>query len=99
MHNMNNEEEDVLGFFNLCPVSEMRIFVDSVAELHYPPPDCNLEIIQHPAARPPGMRTPFFLVSFNSLGVGPPYGVGTHLCFDCRNGGGTIIKPEFWEEK
>jgi len=99
LYNMNNLEEYVLGFFNLCPVSEKRIFVDSVAQLQYPPLDCNLEIIMHPAARPPGMRLPIFLVSFNSLGIGPPYGVGTHLCFDCRNGGGTIIKPDFWEDK
>jgi hypothetical protein len=97
MYNMNNQEEYVLGFFNLCPVSEMRIFVDSVAELHYPEIDCTLEIIQHPAAKPAWMRIPFFLVSFNPLRIGPPYGVGTHLCFDCRNGGGTIIKPDFWE--
>ena len=97
MYNMNNLEEYVLGFFNLCPVSEKRIFVDSVAELHYPEIDCNLDIIMHPASSPPGMRIPFFLVSFNSLGIGPPYGVGTRLCFDCRNGGGTNIKPDFWE--
>jgi hypothetical protein len=99
MYNMNNQEEYVLGFFNLCPVSETRIFLDSVAELHYPEIDCNMEIIMHPESRPAWMRIPFFLVSFNPLRIGPPYGVGTHLCLDCRNGGGTIIKPEFWEEK
>ena len=97
MYNMNNKEEYVLGFFNMCPVSEMRIFLDSVPELTYTDIDCDLEFIMHPASRPPGMRIPFFLVSFNPLRIGPPYGVGTHLCFDCRNGGGTIIKPEFWE--
>jgi len=97
MYNMNNQKEYVLGYFDLCPVSEKRIFVDSVAELQYPAIDCNLEIIMHPAAKPIGMRIPFFLVSFNSLGIGPPYGVGTHLCFDCRNGGGTTIKPDFWK--
>ena len=97
MYNLNNQEEYVLGFFNLCPVSETRIFLDSVPELIYPPIDCNLEIIQHPEARPIGMSVPFFLISLNSLRIGPPYGVGRHLCFDCRNGGGTTIKPEFWE--
>ena len=97
MYNMNDLEEYVLGFFNMCTVSETRVFVDSVAGLEYPPVDCELEYIMHPAAVPPGMRIPFFLVSFNPLRVGPPYGVGTNLCFDCRNGGGTIFKPEFWE--
>jgi len=97
LYNMNNQEEYVLGFFNLCPVSETRIFVDSVAELHYPEIDCNMEIIMHPESRPAWIRIPFFLISFNPLRIGPPYGVGTHLCFDCRNAGGTIIKPEFWK--
>jgi len=99
MYNLNDQEEYVLGFFNMCPVSETRIFVDSVAELHYPEIDCNMEIIMHPESRPAWMRIPFFLISFNPLKIGPPYGVGTHLCFDCRNAGGTIIKPEFWEDK
>ncbi len=97
MYNMNDQEEHVLGFFDLCPVSERRIFVDSIAELNYPEIDCPLEIIMHPSTRPSWMGIPFYLVSFNPLKVGPPYGVGTHLCFDCRNGGGTIIKPDFWE--
>jgi len=97
MYNMNNQDEYVLGFFDLCPVSETRIFVDSIPELIYPPIECTLEIIQHPASRPIWMRIPFFLISFNPQRIGPPYGVGRDLCFDCRNGGGTIIKPEFWE--
>jgi hypothetical protein len=97
MYNMNNQEEYVLGFFNLCPVSETRIFLDSVPELVYPPIDCTLETIQHPASRPIWLRIPFFLISYNPQRIGPPYGVGRNLCFDCRNGGGTINKPEFWE--
>jgi len=97
MYNMNNQEEDVLGFFNLCPVSEKRIFVEGISELHYPAMDCTLDTIYNPASRPVWLKIPFFLVSFNPLRVGPPYGVGTHLCFDCRNGGGNIIKPDFWK--
>jgi len=97
MYNMNNQEENVLGFFNLCPVSETRIFLDSVPELTYPPIDCTLESIMHPEARPSWLSIPFFLISLNPREFGPPYGVGGNLCFDCRNGGGTIIKPEFWE--
>ena len=97
MYNMNNLEEYVLGFFNLCPVSEKRIFLDSIPELTYPEIDCTLDTIMHPASKPVWMSIPFFLISLNSLRVGPPYGVGTHLCFDCRNGGGSTIKPDFWE--
>ena len=97
MYNMNNQEEYVLGYFDLCPVSEKRIFVDGIAELKYPATDCSLDTIMHPASKPVWLKIPFFLNSFNPLNIGPPYGVGTHLCFDCRNGGGTTIKPEFWK--
>ena len=99
MYNVNNLDEYVLGFFNMCPVSEKRIFVDGIAELNYPAMDCTLDTIFHPASKPTWIKIPFFLISFNPLKIGPPYGVGTHLCFDCRNAGGTIIKPEFWEDK
>jgi hypothetical protein len=58
LYNINHQEEYVLGFFNLCPVSEKRIFLDSIPELIYPPIDCTLEIIQHPAAKPIGLRIP-----------------------------------------
>jgi len=97
MQNINRQDEYVLGFFNLCPVSEKRIFLDSIPDLIYPAIDCTLETIEHPSSRPVWLRTPFFLLTFNPQGVGPPYGVGRDLCFDCREGGGTIIKPEFWE--
>jgi hypothetical protein len=97
MYNMNNQEEYVLGFFNLCPVSEKRIFVDGIRELHYPAIDCTLDTIMHPLSKPVWMKIPFFLISFDPLKTGPPYGVGTDLCFDCRNGGGNIIKPDSWE--
>jgi hypothetical protein len=97
MYNMNNQDEPVLGFFDLCQVSEKRIFVDRITDFRYPPIDCDLEIIQHPLDKPIWLRIPFFLVSFDPQKIGPPYGVGLKLCFDCRNGGGTTIKPEFWE--
>jgi len=97
MYNMNNQEEYVLGYFDLCPVSEKRIFVDGIAELQYPAVDCTMDTIMHPADKPIYIKIPFFLISFDPLKISPPYGVGTHLCFDCRNGGGTTIKPDFWK--
>jgi hypothetical protein len=97
MYNMNNQEEYVLGFFDLCPVSEKRIFVDGIVELNYPAVDCIMDTIMHPASRPVWISLPFFLISFTPLKIGPPYGVGIDLCFDCRNGGGTIVEPDFWK--
>lgn len=97
IYNMNNQDEKVLGFFNLCSVSEKRIFVNGISALRYPAVDCTIDTIWQMSYKPAWLSIPFFLVSFNPRGKGAPYGVGTRLCFDCRNGGGTIIKPDFWE--
>ncbi len=96
IYNMNDPDEEVLGFFNLCSVSEKRIFVDGIRELHFPAMDCTLDTIMAPELKPVYMRTPFYLISLSPMGVGPPFGVGYHLCFDCRAGGGTHVKPDFW---
>jgi hypothetical protein len=97
IYNVNEPDAQVLGYFNLCAVSEKRIFVDGIRELVYPPIACNLDTIERVEDKPPYLRIPFYMISFSPLGVGPPYGVGTGLCFDCRKGGGTSRKPEYWE--
>lgn len=97
LHHVNDPDQQVLGYFNLSSVSEKRIFVDGIRELVYPPIQCNLDTISRPQGKPPYLAIPFYLISFSPLGVGPPYGVGSGLCFDCRKGGGTHIRPEYWE--
>jgi hypothetical protein len=97
IHNLQDPEEEVLGYFNVSPVSEKRIFVDGIRELVYPPIDCNLDTIPRPEDKPPYLAIPFYLISLNVMGVGPPYGVGSALCFDCRKGGGVPFPPDFWE--
>ena len=97
LHNVNDPDQQVLGYFNLSSVSEKRIFVDGIRELVYPPIHCHLDTISRPQGKPPYLAIPFYLISFSPLGVGPPYGVGSGLCFDCRKGGGTHIRPHYWE--
>ena len=97
LHNVNDPDQQVLGYFNLSSVSEKRIFVDGIRELVYPPIQCNLDTISRMDEKPPYLATPFYLISFSPIGVGPPYGVGSGLCFDCRKGGGTHIRPPYWE--
>lgn len=97
IHNVNDENEQVLGYFNLCSVSEKRIFVEGIRELVYPPIQCLLDTIDRMEDKPPYLIPPFYMISFSDLGVGPPYGVGSGLCFDCRKGGGINIKPEYWD--
>ncbi len=97
IHNVNDPDEQVLGYFNISPVSEKRIFVDGIRELVYPPIDCALDTIDRPEEKPPYLFVPFYLISFSPLGVGPPYGVGSGLCFDCRRGGGVNVRPDYWD--
>ena len=97
LHHVNDPDQQVLGYFNLSSVSEKRIFVDGIRELVYPPIHCLLDTIDRPQDKPPYLSVPFYLISFSPLGVGPPYGVGSGLCFDCRKGGGINIRPDYWE--
>ncbi|MGW8314938.1 MAG: DUF4249 domain-containing protein [Bacteroidales bacterium] len=97
IHNVNEENEQVLGYFNLSSVSEKRIFVDGIRELVYPPIHCFLDTIDRVEDKPSYLSIPFYLFSFSPMGVGPPYGVGGGLCFDCRKGGGINNQPDYWE--
>ena len=97
VHNVNDPDQEVLGYFNVSSVTEKRILVDGIRELIYPPIPCTLDTIDNPINKPPFLSIPFYLISLSPLGSGPPYGVGGSLCFDCRNGGGDIVKPEYWE--
>jgi hypothetical protein len=98
IYNTSDPDEKVLGFFNLSSLSEKRIFVSGVRELVYPATKCIIDTIWSPRDKPIWMDIPFFLVSFDPMRQGgPPYGVGINLCFDCRNGGGTTDKPDFWK--
>lgn len=97
IYNVDEPDAQVLGFFNLSSVSEKRIFVEGINELVYPPIHCLLDTIDGLWDKPSYLRPPFFVIGYGPFGVGPPYGVGTGLCFDCRKGGGTNIKPDYWE--
>jgi len=98
IYNTSDPNERVLGYFNVSSLSEKRIFVSGVRELVYPVTECTIYTIWRPMDKPVWMINPFYLVSFDPTRQGgPPYGVGINLCFDCRNGGGTIDKPDFWK--
>ncbi len=95
--NINDPEEVVLGFFDVSSVPEKRIFVSESFNFRIYGPNCYLRIIEH--ERQLSMYTifPVYMISRNSMGVGPPYGVGYGTCFDCRAGGGKTERPDFWE--
>ena len=97
VYNINDPEELVLGFFNVSSSSEKRIFVDAQSELGFPRIDCILDTIYSMDEIPPPVYYPVYMRSLSQFGVGPPYGVGRGICFDCTSLGGTTVKPDFWK--
>jgi hypothetical protein len=97
IYNINDPDEQVLGYFNISSSSEKRIFVDDVHGLSFPGPECSLDTIYRLSEIPDYLFPPIYLVSLNPMGSGPPYGVGGGMCFDCTVEGGINVKPDFWE--
>ncbi len=97
VYNVNDPDELVLGFFNVASSSEKRIFVDAQSELNFPRIGCTLDTVNNMYELPPPVYYPVYMRSLSPMGTGPPYGVGRGLCFDCTSGGGTTVKPDFWE--
>lgn len=94
MHNVNNPDEDVLGFFGASSVTTKRIFVQNVPNLEL---DfytfCNPNVLRKGLAEliPDdypvylmGDAFTYYLVSLNKA------------CVDCTALEGTPVKPDFW---
>lgn len=97
IHNINDPEERVLGYFSVSSVSEKRIFVDEQFPFHYPGHGCRLDTVEVYQLRNLPGPYPIYMISVNPMGQGSPYGVGDGICFDCREAGGTTIPPSFWK--
>ncbi len=97
VYNIDDPDEKVLGFFNVSSSTEKRIYVDDINEFSFPGPDCILDTIKSLKEIPDYMSYPVYMISVSEMGDGPPYGIGSGMCFDCTTGGGTNVKPDFWE--
>lgn len=95
--NVNDNEEVVLGFFNVSSVTEKRIFVSESFNFRIYGPNCHLEVIRSNSRLRRYSIFPLYMISLNELGTGLPYGIGYGTCFDCRAGGGKTERPDFWE--
>jgi hypothetical protein len=97
IYNIDDPDEKVLGFFNVSSATEKRIYVDDINEFNFPGPDCVLDTIMRLSEIPDYISYPVYMISLSDMGSGPPYGIGHGMCFDCTTGGGTNVKPDFWE--
>ncbi|OYT14236.1 MAG: hypothetical protein B6I19_00895 [Bacteroidetes bacterium 4572_114] len=93
MHDANNPDKPVLGYFIVAGTTEKRIFVDRPPlEFYYDicPPDFDLRFIEF---EPEG-SWPIYIDDIMFLGWAM---ADERVCFDCRLEGGSLSAPEFWE--
>ncbi len=89
-----NPGKEVLGCFYATQQQETRIMVEEEFDFFIPWYTCTLDTIQ--SVRELGSLYPYYLFSLNPMGAGPPYTYGSRSCFDCREKGGSNVKPDFW---
>lgn len=96
VHNIEDSNEPVMGYFNATSVTEQRLtftFYDLPAYLYAPiQTGCGLEIILAKDLAKYGDSTPIIA----EVGT-PPIGFSTSSigCIDCRILGGTLTKPDY----
>lgn len=97
VYNISDPEERVLGFFNVSSVTRQRIFTEESFQFKIHDYECRLIPIDQ--SNPLGMYNtwdyPVYLVS--ESGIGWPFATADDVCFDCREQGGNLEPPDFWE--
>jgi hypothetical protein len=84
--NINDDNEIVLGFFNVSGLSEKRIFVSE--RFHFFPPSYEC-VPWDPFLGIPKTPVPIYFTQ--------DWLLANRECFNCTLRGGTIYKPDFWE--
>jgi len=93
--NVNNPDEDVLGFFTVASATSTRIIIDSVKDLSFDKVEyCTATVID--AFLPPSPR-PLYLVKTEDNEGNKAWGYANSECFDCTLKGGTTVKPDYWD--
>lgn len=94
IYNINDQEEEVLGFFYASQVQEKWIqFERPFQQIYNLDEPCWLEL-----ADLDNLESGSFMVSVDEDGMGPPYGSGNNECFDCRMQGGSLEPPVYWQQ-
>ncbi len=93
IYNVNNPEQLVLGYFTVAGITEKRIFVRRPVLKYYyvicEPDFKSMRFLQYEPPR----YWPIYIVEV----VGGAKAMATlELCFDCREEGGSLTRPDFW---
>lgn len=101
--NINDETEPVLGYFFAAGSDEKRIFVDRPTGVNFHfNTTCGYvtEDLTNALYRIRSQWPVYLMRIYSEEGEG--YGLmalpNNQSCVDCREAGGTILKPEFWED-
>lgn len=92
IYNPDNPKEVVRGYFVVGGVDQKRLFLDP-PPVDFLYPTCVLDFEVRRIFMLPPSAWPIYLKE-----VGNQYGKANKECFDCRLRGGTLDKPEFWDE-
>ncbi len=95
IHNLNDSNEIVLGFFWVSSFTEKRIFFDGPLSGYYRKYDCKADTVENFY----DIKTDSYItiIGYTDSG-GSIYATSAPACLDCSKQGGTNIKPEFWED-
>ena len=96
MRSINDDNESVLGYFMVSGVDTKRIFVDRIDEPFYFT-RCSINDGHYLAYGQlywaESYLYPIYVILYDDRRAVPG-----QPCADCRQNGGTIIKPDFWED-
>jgi len=101
--NINNPDEPVLGYFFTAGISEKRIFVEKPKGVHFHfNTTCGYitEEIRDALYRIRSQWPVYLFLVYgdDGGGVGAEALPNSQACVDCREAGGVIARPEFWED-
>ncbi len=101
IHNVDNPEETVLGYFWATAEKDKRFFFKNVGEIpvnYYTciPYGLTSDKLMELLNGYPESEYPIYLINITYLEAGP-WDFADQECFDCRKSGGTITMPDFWQ--
>lgn len=92
MKNIHDNDDIVLGYFMVAGVAKKRVFIDRPA-LNFRYAQCYP--VENLLEMDPKLLTwPLYATELPNGSLG----FASMSCFDCQLQGGTIIKPDFWED-
>ena len=93
--NINDQEEQVLGYFYASQEQEKWTIVKDTFYFRIYDYSCAIDTV----INFDDLGGSYYMISLNQEDeVGPPYGYANRFCFDCRERGGSLEPPDYWNE-